>query len=117
MDQTNQPQSLPPFAAIASPPLALSAEIQRKLTQNAAQAGETVEHYLQRLMEHDACGGKPELSGDDDQDEARPWRGVFVPGRPRRALFSKSVATGVEGIPRRDAPLNMTWHREAAGDE
>ena len=49
-------------------------------------------------------------AGEDD----RPWRGVFVPLRPRDTLFVQ--ASKREPLLKRPVALNLGWHRTESDD-
>lgn len=49
-------------------------------------------------------------TGDDD----RPWRGVFVPTRPRDTLFVQAVEK--KPFPKRTVAINLGWHRTESDD-
>ena len=76
----------------------LRADTERRLQEMAERGGQTLEAYLERLAEHQAHSGSangatsPEPQSDDDEEEARPWRGVFVPPRSRDVAFLLTAA-------------------------
>ena len=57
-------------------------------------------------------------SADDAEDTEvdRPWRGVFVPPRPRDTLFVQTTDVPVFSLPKRSLTLNMGWHRTEPSD-
>jgi hypothetical protein len=99
----------------------LPAETARRLQEKAEQDGQTLATYLQQLAEQAAGTGNgvhavaPEADEDDLTD--RPWRGVFVPDRPRAVLFTQERSLRVEDLPRRESSLDMSWHRTILEDE
>jgi hypothetical protein len=98
--------------------LNLSPETAQRLREKAAQAGQSLEAFLQRLAESQSNGtsaGTPALPEPEDDDE-RPWRGVCVLPRPRRELFSQPAPWVVATLPRRRVP-NLNWLRADLGDE
>jgi predicted DNA-binding antitoxin AbrB/MazE fold protein len=52
-----------------------------------------------------------------DESEDSPWRGVFVPPRKRRVLFSHPLTPVPQELPRRQTSVDMSWHRVTADDE
>jgi hypothetical protein len=99
----------------------LQPEIERRLKEKAKQDGETLESLLERLAEHAAGNGNsPPAAGPETDDEElaeRPWRGVFVPPRRRKVLFTHDLAFRPESLPKRQPSLNMSWHRAISDDE
>ncbi len=91
------------------------------LTEKAKQGGQTLETYLERVVEHHFQAGVGRndtgLEANEDELAERPWRGVFVPPRPRNVLFSRDVSHKPEQVPKRQPALNMNWHREVTDDE
>lgn len=98
----------------------LRAEIEHTLKEKAKESGQSLQAFLEQLAEHEACNGngasaaRPEA---DDEFAERPWRGIFVPPRPRKLLFSHELAVGADQLPQRPSPLNMSWHRMVTDDE
>lgn len=85
----------------------------RSLAEKARQGGQTLETYLEQLVEHHIRAGNDTGGGDETTDEdellaERPWRGVFVPPRPRDVLFCDKLSVR---LPKRQPSLNMNWHR------
>jgi len=99
--------------------LCLGPEVERQLRRKAAAGGVTLEAYLRAVVERES-----QVSGDDapsttaaGDDEDRPWRGVFILPRPRRAFFPPTTALPALDLPRRECVPNMNWHRVSAEDE
>lgn len=91
------------------------------LAEKAKQGGQTLESYLEQLVQHHVqagVGANDTGEGTDDDDSAeRPWRGIFVPQRPRNVLFRKHLPLVGDQLPKRKASLNMNWHRTVSDDE
>jgi hypothetical protein len=73
--------------------LDLSPETAHRLREKAAQAGQTLEPFLQRLAEAQANGASPRTPApfEPEEEDERHWRGVGVLPRPRRELFSQAA--------------------------
>ncbi len=103
--------------AIQLPP-----ETENKLRQLAAQAGQSVDCFVARLVDAQAqpVQAKPETNGTtgeaDDAEQERPWRGVFAPPRPRRTMFLQGASPLPTTLPKRKSVLNMEWHRTELDD-
>ncbi len=99
----------------------LQRETEQCLTEKAKQGGQTLETYLEQIVEHHirAGVGVNDAGGEADEDELaeRPWRGVFVPPRPRDVLFSRHLSLRPDQLPKRQPSLNMSWHRVETDDE
>ena len=99
----------------------LEREAQQSLTEKANRGGQTLEIYLQQIVEQHMRSGvasdDPNLETNQEELVDRPWRGVFVPDRPRNALFSRDVSAAPEQLPRRPPNVNMNWHRQVSNDE
>lgn len=98
----------------------LQSETERRLAEKAEQGGQTLETYLEQLVERQVRTGDGIVAGrETDEEEAldRPWRGVFVPPRPRHVLFSRELSLQADQLTRRQPSLNMSWHRVATDDE
>ena len=97
----------------------LAPEVERRLRRNASTEGMTLEVYLDALVAR-AAGALPAaeaLESASGADDDRPWRGVFVPPRPQRGLFSQAPELPMADLPRRPAVFNMNWHRVSNDDE
>ena len=96
-------------------PSAVESQIRRK----AAEGGLSLEAYLRLLAERDAQhpSDDPASMHAPDDDELRPWRGVLVLSRPRRALFSEPLDFSPRELPKRRPTANMNWHRMRSDDE
>jgi hypothetical protein len=98
----------------------IQAETERLLQDKAEQGGQTLENYLENLIEQEIHrgNGTPVIGSDADEEFGeRPWRGVFVLPRPRNTLFTQELTTQVDQLPRRKPSLNMNWHRTVTNDE
>lgn len=93
-------------------------ETERRLKARAEQAGQTVEALLGQIAEEAARefngAGAVLPAVDDEGPDERPWRGMFVPGRPREILFSKELPVPVDELPKRERAVNLNWHRPVA---
>ncbi len=65
----------------------LQPETARRLSERAAQEGQTLAAFLGNLAEQQAQanGGTP--TPEVEETEGRPWRGVFVLNYPQQELF------------------------------
>jgi hypothetical protein len=99
----------------------LAPETERRLKERANQAGQTVEALLGQIAEEAARevngANAVSLTVDDKGPDERPWRGVFVPGRPREALFTKELLVPTDELPKREPSVNLNWHRPVTDDE
>jgi predicted transcriptional regulator len=101
----------------------LRADIERRLEELAERGEQTLEAYLERLAEDHAHLGiangatAAEPHSDADEEEPRPWRGIFAPPRSRDVLFSSSISNEPEQLPKRSRSLNMNWDRTLPDDE
>ena|SRR5947209_8604399 len=98
----------------------LHPETEQRLKERAKQGGQTLEAFLQQLMEQEARNGNLLGTTDEEPDEqlaARPWRGLFAPPRQRAVLFSKELAIRPEQLPKRRPAINLSWLRPEADDE
>jgi len=99
----------------------LEREAQQSLTEKANRGGQTLEIYLQQIVEEHIRSQKASDDSNpptnEDELVERPWRGVFVPDRPRNALFSRDVSAAPEQLLRRLPNVNMNWHRQISNDE
>lgn len=98
--------------------LSLGPEVERRLRCKAAAGGLTLEAYLRAVVER--ASQTPEnadaaTTADDEED--RPWRGVFILPWSRRAMFSPMLEGHALALPRREPVPNMNWHRVSADDE
>lgn len=95
--------------------LHLQADAVRSLAERAQRGGQTLETYLEQLVERHSRAGNGSVAdheeADEDQLAERPWRGVFVPPRPRDVLFSEDISAKPGTLPKRQPSLNMGWHR------
>jgi hypothetical protein len=100
--------------------LQLGPEVESRLRRKAAAGGQSLEAYLCAVVERESTplgGDSPPATSSAENDEERPWRGVFVLPRLRRALFSPTLAFSTLDLPRRRPSPNMNWHRVSADDE
>lgn len=106
---------------MASVTIHLQEEAERCLTEKAKQDGQTLEDYLERMIEHHVlCGAGVNDAGEatDEYELAkRPWRGVFAPPRQRGALSTHNLSLRLDRLPRRQPSMSMSWHRVATDDE
>lgn len=100
--------------------LQLGPEVESRLRRKAAAGGQSLEAYLCAVVERESKtlgGDGPPATSSAENDEERPWRGVFILPRLRRALFSPTLVFPALELPRREPAPNMSWHRESADDE
>ena len=113
----DKPKARNPMSSIT---IHLRAETERSLTAKAKQGGQTLEAYLERLAEHEAGNGNTDSTAappeEDEEPAERPWRGVFVPPRPRNVLFTLPVVLRADQLPRRQPAHNLSWHRAVDDD-
>ena len=93
----------------------LQRDTENCLAEKAKQGGQTLESYIQHLVEQHVQPAVNDVASRMDEEELdeRPWRGLFVPHRPRDILFSLEPAA----LSKRQPRMNMAWHRQAANDE
>jgi len=60
---------------------------------------------------------RPELSPADDEDEARPWRGILLVDRPREAETGGALTLPTGPILARTVPFDILWHRADRDDD
>jgi hypothetical protein len=108
----------------------LHPETEAKLRRLASQAGQTVEGFIGQLLDKAAGGANgstpspaaappPGTASDNVEDEEeveRPWRGVFAPPREPQVLFTHEMKLEAAALPKREAALNMGWHRVEPND-
>ena len=101
--------------------LSLTPAAEKALAARAAQEGKTLQGYIQEIVEKEALAGNgsevaraapaPEqLAGQteaqeeivDEDDDARPWRGVFARGRERKTLFTTEMQFRIADLPKRE---------------
>ena len=114
--------------------LDLSAEMEDRLREKAAERGVSPESYIQGMLENTlASSGRSEPSDDaiarrgeevpagrtedreDAMDSATPWRGVFAMEYGRPALFVKSVP--VDSLPRWEPQITISPRWVAEDDD
>ena len=99
----------------------LEREAEQSLIEKANMDGQTLEVYLQQIVESHiqsrVARNDGSLETNEEQLADRPWRGVFVPVRPRRALFDLDVSPSPDQLPKRPPRPNMNWHRTGGEDE
>jgi hypothetical protein len=110
--------------------LQLNPEMEAKLRRLATQAGQTMEGFIGQLLDKEslvangstlppATAPQPDAASDnvqDEEEEERPWRGVFVPPRERQVLFTRELNLEAAALPKREAAVNMGWHRVEPND-
>ncbi len=81
--------------------LKLSVETDKRLGDKAAREGQSLEGLLENLAEHEAklSGNGKSASDEPQEDEGRPWRGVFVLEYPRQEIFSVEHEVNVNALP------------------
>ena len=100
--------------------LHLGPEVESRLRRKATAGGLSLEAYLCAVVEresHTLAGDGPSASASAEDDQDRPWRGVFILPRSRRALFAPTAESPALALPRREPVPNMNWHRVSAEDE
>jgi hypothetical protein len=120
-----------PKGKIMSMAINLPPEMEARLQQLAAHAGQSVDGCLARLVSAQAppaqggptspsAAAEPQRNGvtdeTDDLEDERPWRGVFAPPRPRQILFTQDASSLIANLPKRKPTLNMEWHRTEPDD-
>jgi len=94
--------------------LNLSAETAKRLGDRAAREGKTLKVLLQDLAEQEASdsgGSCPKAQ----EDEERPWRGVFVLDYPQRELLTAEREVNVNALP--SLPPEMLIDLERLADD
>ncbi|HWY85179.1 MAG TPA: hypothetical protein VNX28_00565 [Gemmataceae bacterium] len=99
--------------------LKLSVETVKRLGDKAVREGQTLEGLLQNLAEHEAgasSNAKPSDAGPED-DEERPWRGLFVLDYPREEIFAVEHEVNVNALPPLPAEIRIDARRMADESE
>lgn len=95
--------------------LKLSPEAAKRLSEKAAQEGQTLERLLENLAEHEAgvsSNGKS-AEAESPENEERPWRGVFVLDYPRQNIFTVEHEVNVSALPPLPAEIRIDARRLA----
>ena len=105
--------------------LTLSPEAERLLAGRAAEHGQTLEGFLQELVELEAKtangrqvqaalapvgyprGTQATLDDLTESDDSTPWRGVFAPSGPCKILFTKDFESNISDLPKRQPQVNI----------
>lgn len=107
--------------AMASVTIHLQPDTQQCLTQKAKQEGQSLEGYVEQLVERHVRGDVAvDVIAEESEDEEladRPWRGVFVPARTRELFFSCDLSLPPDQFPKQRPSLSMSWHRVETDDE
>ncbi len=64
----------------------LQPETARRLSEQAVQAGQTLEAFLGNLAEQQAQTNRGTSTAEGEANQGRPWRGVFVLDYPVQEL-------------------------------
>jgi hypothetical protein len=97
--------------------LNISAETAKRLGNKAAQEGQSLEGFLENLAEHEAGASNNGKSTEPDtqDDEERPWRGVFVLDYPRQEIFAAQHDVNVNALP--PLPVDVRIDARRMADE
>lgn len=112
---------------IMSVSLSLSPAAEKVLSARAAQQGKSLQALIQDIVEKEALTGNssedasatptPErVSGQrqaqqeivDEDEDARPWRGVFAPGHERKTLFTTEMQFRITDLPKREPHVSIS---------
>jgi hypothetical protein len=97
----------------------LPPETAQRLSERAAREGQTLEAFLRNLAEQEAearaNGGSPRPEAEED--EGRPWRGVFVLEYPREELFRTERDLNVNRLPELPPAFVLDPRRLVDADE
>jgi hypothetical protein len=99
--------------------LTLPPETARRLSERAAREGQTLEAFLRNLAEQEAAApinGGPSVP-EAEEDESRPWRGVFAPDYPREDLFRTAREVLVDRLPELPPAFVLDPRRLADADD
>ena len=108
--------------------LTLTQAAEKRLAARAAQEGKTLQELVQDVVEREALTDNgSELAGTtsptsdqgagpsqveqetlEDDDDARPWRGVFAPGHDRKTLFTTEMQFRIDDLPRREPHVTIS---------
>ena len=93
----------------------LPPETAQRLSERAAQEGQTLETFLRNLAKQQAQvhGGTP----DGEDDEIRPWRGVFVLDYPIQELCHTELALSTNLLPSLPPEVILNPRRLVDDDE
>jgi len=99
--------------------LKLSVETVKRLGDKAAREGQTLEGLLQNLAEHEAGASRNAKPSDvePEDDEDRPWRGLFVLDYPREEIFAVEHEVNVNALPPLPAEIRIDARRMADESE
>ncbi len=99
----------------------LEPETKQSLLRKANEGGQTLETYLEEMIQRHLHGpgasANAGLETDEEEIVDRPWRGVFVAARPRQPLFPHDLTLTPDQTPKTAPRLNMNWHRPESDNE
>jgi hypothetical protein len=112
---------------IMSISLSLTPAAEKVLAARAAQEGKTLQGYIQEMVEKEAStetdseiartactpeqiAGQAQAEKEivDEDDDARPWRGVFTPVRERKTLFTTELQFRLADLPKREPHVTIS---------
>jgi hypothetical protein len=106
--------------------LSLTPEVEKRLSERAAQQGKSLHRFIQEIVEKEALVGngteinvamKPPHKPDgpqpapgalDEDDMDTPWRGVLALEHDRETIFTTEMKFRIADLPRREPQVTIS---------